>query len=332
MSSTSKTGEAGPQDPMAKGLGVFSFALGIPQTLAPGRVNRLIGVKDDAKSRMLMRAVGVRELAAGVGIFTDRRPTQWIWARVAGDTMDLALLGSALRNRSQSQARTLAATGAVAGALAADVADGLRLSRAADGNGDRAPAQPQEPEQPVQVKAAITVRCDRDELYARWRNFEGFPEFMAHLEEVRSTGETTSHWKARGPLGMTVGWDAEITEDVPGERIAWRSVEGSKIDNSGTVRFAQAPAGQGTEIHVDMRYGPPAGAVGATIAKLFGEEPGIQLKDDLRRFKQIVETGEIVRSDGSPEGQIGRRQLKQRPATPLPDEELAAASNAGGRS
>jgi uncharacterized membrane protein len=110
-------------------------------------------------------------------------------------------------------------------------------------------------------------------------------------------------------------------------------VQGSKVDNAGTVRFVQAPAGQGTEVHVDMRYSPPAGAVGATIAKIFGEEPAIQLKDDLRRFKQIVETGEIARSDGSPEGQLGRRQPKQRPAHPLPDEELPAASTpAGGTS
>ena len=330
MSSTSKTGNAGPQDPMAKGLGIFSFALGIPQTLMPGRVNRMIGVKDDTKSRTLMRVVGVRELAAGVGIFTDPRPTQWIWARVAGDTMDLALLRSALRNKSRSPGRTLAATGAVAGAFAADVVDGIRLSRASDGNGDGAGEQP-EPEQPVQVTAAMTVRRDRDELYALWRNFEGFPDFMAHLDEVRTTGETTSHWKARGPLGMTAEWDAEITEDMPSERIGWRSVRGSKVDNAGTVRFVPAPGDPGTEVHVDMRYSPPAGAVGAVIAKLFGEEPAIQLKDDLRRFKQIAETGEIARSDGSPEGQIGRRQLKQRPAQALPDEELAA-SNGGGRS
>ena len=169
MSSTSKTGNAAPQDPMARGLGVFSFALGIPQTLMPGRVNRLIGVKDDAKSRMLMRAAGVRELAAGVGIFTDRRPTQWIWARVAGDTMDLALLGSALRNKSKSPTRTLAATGAVAGAFAADVVDGVRLSRASsNGNGS---AGASEPEPPGQVTAAITVRRDRSELYAMWRDF-----------------------------------------------------------------------------------------------------------------------------------------------------------------
>ena len=328
MSSSSHSGGAAPQDPMAKGLGVFSLALGIPQTLAPGRVNRLIGVKDTTTSRAIMRAVGVRELVAGVGIFTDRRPAGWIWARVAGDTMDLALLGSALRNQSTSPTRTLAATGAVAGAFAADVVDGVRLSRAApDANGS-AP----EAELPVQVTAAITVRRDRAELYEMWRDFERFPDFMAHLEEVRATGTTTSHWKARGPLGMTVEWDAEITDEVPGERIAWRSVEGSKVDNSGTVRFVTAPGDQGTELHVDMRYSPPAGAVGATIAKIFGEEPGIQLKDDLRRFKNIAETGEVVRSDGSPDGPLGKRQLRQRPAHPLPDDELAGAATNGGGS
>ncbi|MDP1847831.1 MAG: SRPBCC family protein [Solirubrobacteraceae bacterium] len=332
MSSSSHPGNAAPQDPMAKGLAVFSFALGIPQTLMPGRVNRLIGVKDTTTSRAIMRAVGVRELVAGVGIFTDRRPAGWIWARVAGDTMDLALLGSALRNKSKSPTRTLAATGAVAGAFAADVIDGVRLSRASEGNGNGDGPPAGEIEQPVQVTAAITVRRDRAELYALWRDFERFPDFMAHLDDVRATGTTTSHWKARGPLGMTVEWDAEIIDDVPGERIAWRSVEGSKIDNSGTVRFVDAPGDQGTELHVHMRYSPPAGAVGATIAKIFGEEPAIGLKDDLRRFKNIAETGEIVRSDGSPEGTLGRRQLKQRPAHPLPDDELAGASTNGGGS
>jgi len=327
MSATSKNGSAGPQDLVAKGLGIFSFALGIPQTLAPGRMNRMIGIKDDSKSRMLMRAVGIRELTAGVGIFTDRRPTEWIWARVAGDTMDLALLGSALRSKSRSPARTLAATGAVIGAFTVDVIDGVRLSRASSNGSEES-----EREQPVRVTAAITVRRDREELYAHWRDFESFPTFMAHIEEVRSTAPTRSHWKARGPMGMTAEWDAEITDDVRGERISWRSVEGSKIDNSGTVRFVQAPADQGTEIHIEMSYDPPAGAVGATIAKLLGEEPAIQIKDDLRRFKQIVEAGEVVRSGGSPEGQLSRRQVKQRPAHPLAEDEVAAATNAGGTS
>jgi hypothetical protein len=216
MTAISKTKNSGPpRENVAKGLGVFSFALGIPQVVAPGRVNRLIGVKNDAASRMWMRAVGARELAAGVGIFSRRQPAPWIWARVAGDTMDLALLGSALRGKSRRPNRTLAATGAVASAFAADVFDAVKLSRATSENGH----QEQQSAAPMRLKAAITVRRTRDELYAFWRSFERFPEFMAHLEEVTSTGPERSHWKAKGPLGMAVEWDAEITEDVPGERI-----------------------------------------------------------------------------------------------------------------
>ena len=327
MTAISKTTNGGPpRENLAKGMGVFSFALGIPQVLAPGRVNRMIGVRDDATTRMWMRAVGAREIAAGVGIFSQRRPTPWLWARVAGDTMDLALLGTALRAKSRRPTRTLAATGAVAGAFAADLADSLRLSRG------QAPAAAQDEQQAqrMHVKAAITVRRERDELYAFWRDFERFPQFMAHLEEVKATGPDRSHWKAKGPLGMNVEWDAEISEDVTGERISWRSLEGAKVDNSGTVRFVPAPGDQGTEVHIELRYDVPGGAVGSLIAKLFGEEPATQIKDALRRFKQIVETGEIARSDGAPEGQLNKRQLKPRPARPLADEELAAATSAGG--
>ncbi|HUR86108.1 MAG TPA: SRPBCC family protein [Solirubrobacteraceae bacterium] len=319
--SMTKNGSAGPQEPLAKGLGVLSFALGIPQVLAPGRMNRMIGVRDDAKSRMWMRAVGVREIAAGVGIFSSRKPTEWVWARVAGDTMDLVLLGSALRNRSESPARTLAATGAVVGAFAADLVDGVQLTRSEEA--------PQQQAGPIQVRTAITVRRDRDELYSHWRDFTGFPDFMTHLEEVQDLGSGRSRWSARGPLGVTVSWEAEITEDLPGERISWRSVEASRVTTSGTVRFVPAPGDQGTEVHLDMHYDVPGGAIGSTIAKLSGEEPAIQIKDDLRRFKQIVETGEIARSDGTPEGTRGMRMLKQRPAQPLPDDKVESMTSGG---
>ncbi len=324
MTAVSKNGSMGPADPVAKGLGVFSFALGIPQVLAPGRVNRMIGVRDDMKSRMWMRAVGVREIAAGIGIFSERRPAEWVWARVAGDTMDLALLSSALRSKSEQPVRTLAATGAVVGAFATDLMDSLRLSRGTD-------SQDKE-DKPMHVKAAITVRRDRDELYSFWHDLESFPSFMAHVEEIRPEGPDRWRWKARGPLGMTMDWLVEITENIPSERISWRSVEGSAVDGSGTVSFIPAPGSQGTEVHIDLRYDAPGGAVGALVAKLFGEEPAMQIKDDLRRFKQIVETGEVVRSDGAPEGQLSRRQLKQRPAHPLADEELAAVTTTGGTS
>jgi uncharacterized membrane protein len=336
---TAKNGSTAPKDPVARGLGVFSFALGLPQISAPGRMSRLIGVRDDAKSRMWMRAVGAREIVAGAGIFSKRRPTEWVWARVAGDTMDLALLTSALRSkkRAKEPTRTLVATGAVLGAFAADVYDGVRLAR---GNGKQASengaatSQPApEEDKPMHVQRAITVRRDRDELYAIWRDFDRFGEFMAHVEEVHSIGAGRSHWKARGPLGMTAEWEAEITEDIPGERISWRSLAGSKVHNEGTVRFVPAPADQGTEIHLELHYEIPGGAVGATLAKLFGEEPAIGVKDDLRRFKQIVETGEVVRSDGSPEGPLSRRQLKQRPAHPLPEGQLeTAGATRGGTS
>jgi uncharacterized membrane protein len=320
MTAISKTTNGGPpRENLAKGLGVFSFALGLPQVLAPGRVNRLIGVRDDATTRTWMRAVGAREITAGVGIFSQRRPTAWLWARLAGDTMDLALLGTALRSKSRQPSRTLAAGGAVAGAFAADLVDSLKLSRR------EAPAADQEQPSSMHLKAAITARREPDELYTFWHDFTSFPDFMAHLEEVTATAPNRSHWKARGPLGMNVEWDAEITEDIPGERISWRSLEGARVDNSGTVRFVKAPGTQGTEVHIDLRYDMPGGSVGSLLAKLFGEEPALQIKDDLRRFKQIVETGEIARSDGAPEGQLNKRQLKPRPAHPLPDEELAAA-------
>jgi uncharacterized membrane protein len=123
-----------------------------------------------------------------------------------------------------------------------------------------------------------------------------------------------------GPAGTTVEWDAEVTEERPNDVIFWSSVEGSDIRHEGSVRFTKAPADRGTEVHVDLQYDAPGGRAGALIATLFGEEPTQQLRDDLRRFKQVMETGEVVRSDGSLEG-AGQGASKQRPAQ-APDAEV----------
>lgn len=171
-------------------------------------------------------------------------------------------------------------------------------------------------EHPIHARAAITVRRDRSELYAFWRDVENFPRFMAHVADVRSTGPGRTHWSVRGPLHTSVGWNAQITDEVPGERIAWRSLDGAAIRTAGTVRFVDAPGDRGTEIHVELRYSAPGGTAGVLLARLLGEEPRIQLADDLRRLKQLVETGEIARSEGAPEGQLSRRLLRQRPAQP----------------
>lgn len=166
----------------------------------------------------------------------------------------------------------------------------------------------------VEVKAAVTVRRPRPEVYAFWWDLEGFPDFMIHLESVQLTGDRHSHWVATAPAGRTVEWEAEIVEERENELIAWRSLPGADVHNEGRVRFVDAPRGQGTEIHVELSYDAPAGAAGDLLAKLFGEQPEQQVKDDLRRAKQILETGEVVRSEGSPEGISARRQARQRPA------------------
>jgi uncharacterized membrane protein len=164
----------------------------------------------------------------------------------------------------------------------------------------------------MHVKKAITVRRAPAEVFQFWQDFENLPRFMSHLQSVQVTGERRSHWITQAPAGQTVEWDAEVTELRPNELIAWRSLQGADVDNSGVVRFRPAPAGQGTEVEVELQFDAPGGKVGRTIAKLFGKDPGQQVASDLRRFKQVLEAGEVVLSDATVEG----AGLAQRPAQP----------------
>ena len=177
----------------------------------------------------------------------------------------------------------------------------------------------------MRARTAITVNRSPEEVYSYFRDFENLPTFMYHLESVRTGVDGRSHWSAKGPAGTTVEWDAEVIEDKPGSRIAWRSLEGSTVDSSGSVQFTAAPGGQGTEVVADLEYSPPGGAVGTVVAKLFGEEPTQQIKDDLRRLKQVLETGEVVVSDGSPDGTRSQRQLSQHEARPRGEDDAEGA-------
>jgi uncharacterized membrane protein len=175
------------------------------------------------------------------------------------------------------------------------------------------------PEGPLRFEAAVTVRRPREEAYRFWHDFTNLPRFMLHLESVEVTGDRRSHWRMEAPiLHRKIEWDAEIIEDRPNELIMWRSVPGADVPNEGTVHFDTAPGGRGTEVRVEMKYEPPAGRLGIALAKIVGEAPDQQVRDDLRRFKQVMEIGEIVRSEGSPEGTHTGRLLRQRPAQPLP--------------
>lgn len=162
------------------------------------------------------------------------------------------------------------------------------------------------------VSRSVSIRRPRAEVYRFWRELQNLPAFMMHLESVQATGRARSRWVVKGP-GKPVEWEAEIVEDQPDRKIGWRSLDGAEVPNSGTVTFTDAPADRGTEIHVDLDYEPPAGAAGSMIARWFGEEPDQQLRDDLRRLKQVLETGEVVLSEGSPRG-AGEGALSERPS------------------
>lgn len=293
-------------DRLTRLLGWASTGLGIAPLLAPGEFGKAIGVGDAPRQRAAVAVVGARELAAAAGLLGPGGPA-WLWARVGGDVMDLGLLGWALKNHERrGLRRTVAALAAVAGITGVDVYAAVSRSRRIV----------------MDLTGSVTVVKAPEEVYALWRGLENLPSFMAHLDEVRPAGGSISHWRASAPFGRAVEWDAEIIEDVPGRRIAWRSLDGTAIGNAGDVRFMAAPGDRGTEVHVRLTYSIPAGRLGQAVARYFGEDPHQQLDDELRRFKQVAETGEVVRSEGAPGGKRARREFPQHPARPLSREEL----------
>ena len=140
----------------------------------------------------------------------------------------------------------------------------------------------------IKVERSVVVNRPVQEVYQFWRNFENLPRFMDHLESVTVLDENRSHWVAKAPAGARVEWDATIHNEIENELIAWRSLPKADINNAGSVHFTRRGDG-GTEVRVVLSYEPPAGKLGAAVAKLLGEEPSTQVDDDLRRFKQVME-------------------------------------------
>jgi uncharacterized membrane protein len=153
----------------------------------------------------------------------------------------------------------------------------------------------------VLVARSVTINRPAQELYDFWRDFRNLPRFMENIESVQMIDPLRSHWCVKGPAESTVEWDSMITEDVPGELIAWTSAEGASVPNSGRIEFRESGNGRGTVVTATISYDPPATKLGQMVAKLLGREPKIQARRDLRRFKQLMETGEIPVS-GFPSG------------------------------
>ncbi len=276
------------EEKLARGLGYFSLGLGLAEFLTPRLVGRMSGLDNRPG---LLRLYGLREIAVGLGILSRPQPAPWVWSRVVGDALDIATLAAAFVVNEGRRSRVCAATAAVAGVAALDVLCAQKLQRNPHVNLTR-----------IHTKRSITVNKSPEELYRFWHNFEQLPLFMNHLKSVKVLDEKRSHWVAKGPGNTNVEWEAEILVDRPNQMISWRSLPGADVDNAGVVKFEPAVGGRGTIIRVELQYDPPAGAFGAAIAKLFGENPEKQIAFDLLRFKQLMETGEVARTEGQPAG------------------------------
>jgi uncharacterized membrane protein len=275
-------------------LGLLSVGLGLAALLAPGPLGRLVGLSGHTS---LLRFVGARELASAAGLLTQKDRTPWLWSRVIGDAMDLALLGTALRPSNPGRGRALGAIGVVGAIAAIDVAASLRETRRRQLRGAISSTAAER-----LVEHTVSVNKSPQECYAFWRDVSNLAKFSPMLESVTQLDDRRSHWVLRGPGGARVEWDSEITLDRPGERLAWHSLQGSQVKHAGVVRFERAPGGRGTFVSVMMHYQPPGGAIASGFAKLLGKDPNRQVREDLRRFKSVIETGEAPSTRGQPSG------------------------------
>jgi uncharacterized membrane protein len=192
----------------------------------------------------------------------------------------------------------------------------------------------------IRAERTLTIHRPRAEVYRFWRQLDNLPRFMEHLKSVELLDPEgkRSHWTAKGPLDTDIDWEAEITEERENELISWRSLPGAEVDNRGSVRFMEAPGGRGTEVHIRMTYDPPGGSAGAAIAKLFGEEPYQQIREDIRRFKQIMEAGETATTFGQTSGRLEEveqqrteiQRRKQKDVVQKASEDSFPASDAPG--
>ena len=284
-----RNGSVSQEARLASGLGWLGIGLGLAELLVPRRLARTIGVPE--RHHRVIRAMGMREIANGLGILVSPSAPTGVWARVAGDIVDLACLGVVFTSTRSNRGRLMTTAAAVAGATTVDLLCAQQLTRGVRTiHGHTAAVM------------TLTINRSREDLYKAWRNLSNLPQWMKHVQSVDVRDDRRSHWTVTAPAGSTVEWDAEITDDRPNEMMAWRSVEGSEVDHRGLVRFEPAPGSRGTMVTVEMQYALPGGTLGSAVAGWFGDDPRQSIKMDLRRFKQVMETGEIITTEGQPAG------------------------------
>ncbi|HEU4726326.1 MAG TPA: SRPBCC family protein, partial [Kofleriaceae bacterium] len=254
---------------------------GLTELAFPRTMASLVGVGRERRAPAILRALGLREIASGIAMLARPDHPAPRWARLVGDALDLGLLGMALTSRRSGKNRLALTLGAIAGIAVLDSVATRRTARARH-------LSP--------VIAAVTINKPPLEVYEFFRKLDQLPQFMDYLASVEPYGARRSTWTARLPMGGTVSWDAEIVEDRPGEVLSWRSVEGSKIQTRGRVRFTRAPGRDMTEVRVELQLGALGRGPTTSLARWFARP---QVKADLQRLKQVIETGEVLYSDAS---------------------------------
>lgn len=280
-------------EPMVRALGWLSVGLGLAALLAPRRLGAWTGL--DGRTALL-RAVGTRELLSGAGLLTRPQNCGWVWARVLGDLIDMAVLVRFSGRSSRHRKRALSSLAVVSAIASVDLGTAVQRTRV------RSSAAPPD----IYLERSILVNKSPEECYAFWRDFTNLARFIARVASIRAVGERRARWHVRLPGGRDLQWDSEITAEAPPQRIQWRALSGAPFQHAGAVVFEPAPGKRGTLVRLSMHYRAPAGGVGAAVAQWLGPDPFGQVRENLRRFKQLIETGEIATTEGQP---TGRRSL-----------------------
>ena len=275
-----------PIQRVARALGWFSVGLGLTELFSGQEMDRYLGTGGHEGT---LRLFGLREIAAGAIILAQKEPSAGsVWSRVGGDVMDLVFLGKALekqRNRTKHE-RLSVATATVAAVTALDVFCAWRLGRTSG------PEETTE-EDATRVETNLTIGRSPEELYALWRDPQTLPQVMGHFATVTVQDADRAHWVINGPVKTSLQWDTQIVQEEPGRMLRWYSAQGAKIPNGGTVQFSPAPAGRGTVATLRIDFDPPGGSFAKGAAKALGIVPQVLADKALRRFKSLVEAGEI---------------------------------------
>lgn len=278
---------------LQRALGWFSVGLGVAEIIAPRRVARMIGAGSRDHS-LLIQLCGARELASGLALLSRRAPAKATLSRVAGDAIDLGLLGSALREPDARVGRLAAATVAVLGVTALDTYAAKQQAALSLDSGEEQTPEP--------ITASVAVNAPPEKLYAAWKDLQQLPRFMPYLESVTPLDGRRSHWVAKGANGAVIEWDAQITQDDGNSRLGWETLPGSQYPHRGSVTFTPLGKDRGTRVFVEWIPDEASGMFATAMARLIGENPQLRITQGLRAFKQWIETGEVATTRGQSTG------------------------------